>query len=59
MRFNSNCGFYVIPFYDRQENLINRSGVEGLAENDRTSVSISAEDEGYAPDEERSATVRK
>ena len=46
----------------RQENSINRSGVEGMAENERTSVSIPPEDKGYAPGEvhrdERSTTVR-
>ena len=53
--------FYEFPFSDRQENSINRYGVEGLAEHDRTSVSIPPEDEGYAPGEvqrdERSSTV--
>ena len=54
--------FYVISFCDRQENSINQSGVEGLEENDRTSISIPPEDEGYAPGEvqrdERLITVR-
>ena len=62
MRFKSICGILCNAFYDREDNSINRSGVEGLAEKDRTSVSITPKDEGYAPGEvqrdERSTTVR-